>query len=231
VFVSKTSDKKHMLRIFSRYGEEVKDSNDALIITARYLFDKGDFPAGKIELNTPYESRTVETIDSTTFLLSLGKPGSAPGGEEIKYNPDKEYTEYVTVEKKEYIYTPVFLNRFGIVLLNPPMEENKLKRLSTKIATQSVFSQIPQPVFYQVFTAESINVSMWPSGKQLPDYLSSCAIAGVASTLNGFTDKEVFVSCNGFEFFVKWLPSTNHIVISGYAEYVFSGFYYFEDFH
>ena len=77
---------------------------------------------------------------------------------------------------------------------------------------------------------EEIRLRVWEGTEEpVPDECACAGAAVVASVVNGFTDREVFVHLKGGDIFLQWEESDNHLWVTGPATYVFTGTYDFEE--
>ena len=101
----------------------------------------------------------------------------------------------------------------------------------------------------QVYSREEMRLKVWGAGGSEPgdgtlpesgvpaprkgaELTASCpaaAAAVVASVVNGFTDRDVFVHLAGGDVFVQWDEKNNRLSLTGPTAYVFRGTFYFEE--
>ncbi len=201
--------------------------NDALICTARYAFDNGISGKDKLLVQTNPGIRTIEFIDSNNFRISLGIPKDTELNE-LKENPDGEYTTTLAIDEKHIPVTPLHLQAFGAVSYSFDSKKENLKYFSKRISQHITLPESVQPVFAHIYSRDELSVKSWFSGNEI-DYSFICGLSIVASVLNGFTDREAVVHCHKKKGYVQWIETTNEVLYTGSAIYIFSGSFYLNE--
>ena len=216
------------MRFFLPSGEESERVNDALICLARFAFDSGVAGGERIAVECKEGVRTVDFIDSSHFRVALGRPRKLDGSAELREEPDREYTLAIEIDGKKEAVTPLFLQYHGAVLFYTELSEGRLKHLSRELRSSENFSHPVHPIFVQVFSKDELLMRTW-FRKETVDYSSAAGIATVGAVLNGFAERDVIVHCNGQELFAQWTQGTNELFVTGSADYLFSGTFYYDE--
>jgi diaminopimelate epimerase len=214
--------------VYRPNGEATAIHNDALLCMARYAFDSGIAGGDRVSVECSEGVRTVDFIDSSNFRISLGAPKSLRDMGDIEELPNAEYQQIIEIEGKRLPVTPLFLQYPAAVVYSSDDGRIKLMRMSRNIRNAHIFSSPVHPIFYRVYSKDEIEITTWFKRETI-DYSSAAAVATVGSILNGLTDREVIVHCNRQELYVQWVQSSNEVLVTSAADYVFSGTYYLEE--
>ena len=78
------------IKFYNSRGSSSKISYDALLCTAKYVFDYGLSGSEYIVIESDFGVITVDCIDSTNFRISLGEP-TTENGEPLLENSESDY--------------------------------------------------------------------------------------------------------------------------------------------
>ncbi len=226
-FLFKGTDSPVSVRYFLPGGGEVRITPDALSCLARFAFDSGLSGKEKLMVEAGEELRSIESIDSANFRVSIGIPRDFSGAE-IRERPDGEYARPLLVENREVSVTPLAFTDPSYALF---YEEEDLSRLKSLFhALCSLPSEThPHPVFVQVISREDTMIRTWFSSGAAADYCEPSAVACAASVLNGLAEREMVVHIGEHLKFVQWLSRTNEVFVTSAPDYAFSGSFYIDD--
>ncbi len=236
-------------RAFSTSGAAAAVSFNALRCAARYASDSGTSVDRVFPIETPSGDFGVEIIDSVNVRLDMGAPMSRELGTEIREKPLDSFTRAIVVQGKSVTYTPVSLTAsYGIVFV--PAFDFPFPRTARSILSHPDFPAQTGVGFVQLYSREKIRMRDWQpaggsamemeptagpldshrrGGGEEPASCPAAAAAVVASVVNGFTDREVFVHLAGGDVFIQWDERDNRLYLTGPAAYVFTGTFYFEE--
>ncbi|MBN1524820.1 MAG: diaminopimelate epimerase [Spirochaetales bacterium] len=222
-------DDTAVIRLFLPNGEEEIKCGNALLCAAQYVFDMGITSKKTFYIITGETRLSCEIIDSNTIRAEIGFPLFPNGETVILEKSDKNYTESIIIDEREYSYTPLVVDTPHAVLFVgehsfPPLQFAK------KFEQKSGVSKGLSLDFVKVISREEIQVKTWIQ-KENEAYgcASGACAAVVAATINGFSDREVVVRLRGGELFIEWEEASGKLFFTGFAEYVFSGNYYFDE--
>jgi diaminopimelate epimerase len=126
-FLFKGAGSPVSVRYFLPGGGEVRITPDALSCLARFAFDSGLSGKEKLMVEAGEELRSIESIDSANFRVSIGIPRDFSGAE-IRERPDGEYARPLLVENREVSVTPLAFTDPSYALF---YEEEDLSRLKS----------------------------------------------------------------------------------------------------
>ena len=217
------------MRMFNADGSEAEMCGNAIRCIGRYAFDSGIATAKQFPVETMLRTIELTIIDSRHCKVDMGPPYTDDNRSEIRDDPKTQYDRSVIVDGHEYTYIPVSMGNPHAVLFVPDYRFD-LHDLGRKIEHHSNFPNRTNVEFVQVFNREEIKMRVWErgSGETLACGTGASA-AMVASFINGFTDREVLVHLKGGDLFVEWSKKNNRVFMTGPADYVFTGTYYFEE--
>ena len=216
-------------RGFDPHGDEPPLPGHALRCLVRYASDSGVVGGESFVVKTPDSRRRVQIIDSTNIRVDMGMPMSSETSAEIREKPTESFTRTLEIDGRNMTYTPISLGRsyamFFVSDLSFPL--NKTAR---HVAEQADFPELTGIGFVQVYNREEARLRVWEGNAETaPDECSCAAAALVASVVNGFTDREVFIHLKQGDVFLQWEESDNHLWLTGPAVYVFTGTYDYEE--
>lgn len=217
------------VRNFTPDGEELPPAGHAMRCAARYAADSGAGGPSAFTIETIGQPSRVQIIDSANVRVDMGMPTETQSQAEIRETPSESYVRSILVDGRNVSYTPISLGRSYAMVFVPDFSF-PLNRTARKIAGQSEFPQMTGIGFIQVCSREEIRLRAWESEDEPQADECACAAAAVvASVVNGFTDREVFVRLRGGDVFLQWEESDNRLWLTGPASYVFTGTYEYEE--
>lgn len=248
LILSRGEKSRIRVRAYSPRGLEVLPSHNALRCAARYASDAGIASETRFSMETPRGDTAFEIIDSMNVRMDIGAPLRADAAAQIKEKPLENYTRTIDVSGKPFTYTPVSLSSsFAISFVQT--YDVPLAARGRQIIGSPDFPEKTGIGLAQVYSREEMRLKVWGAGGGTPEddalpeagmplprkgaeLTASCpaaAAAVVASVVNGFTDRDVFVHLAGGDVFVQWDEKNNRLYLTGPTAYVFRGTFYFEE--
>ena len=225
IFIYKGTEHPVKMSFFNSRGNKGIISYDAVLCTAKYVFDYGLAGSEYIAIESDFGVFTVDCIDSSNFRISLGEPGTEEGLS-LTENTELDYSKELIIDGRSVSYTPVTLKDTGISIFSSIIQKNDKKEISRVFHILFKDKQY-RTVFIKVYNNEQIELETY-SYYYSRDNCFISAIAGVASVLNGFCERELTIYYKLDTLFFQWDKETNHVYITGQPSYVFSGSYYYE---
>ncbi len=225
IFLYKGKDHPVKMMFYNSRGSKGNISYDAVLCTAKYVFDYGLAGSEYIGIESDFGVFTVDFIDSSNFRISLGEPGNEEGLA-LKENTDLDFFKELIIEGKSITYTPVTLADTGITIFSNTKQKQDKKEISNYF-NMLVKNNHYRTVFVKIFNHEQIELETY-SHYYSRDNCFISAVAGVASVLNGLCDRELTIYYKLDTLFFQWDKDTNYVYITGQPSYVFSGSYYYE---
>lgn len=223
VFLNRGTEHAARVSVLGPDGVPARLYNDALLCVGRVAFDSGLSGDKKIVLECHDGARNLDFIDSSHFRVAVGQPKSYPDRGDLRERPNAEYQQSIDIDGKRLSITPISLQTDAAVLFSDELGGSKVRRLSEEVRKIGL-----KPVFCSVYSKDEIAISASFRGGSV-DFSSAAAQATVASVVDGFTERDVVVHCNRGDLYVQWTESPNDVLVTGSAEYVFSGTFYFDE--
>jgi diaminopimelate epimerase len=214
---------------FGPQGKEAPADPLAVRCAARYAFDAGLAGSETFTVETPSGAVSVEVLDAHNITLPLGPPTYWDRNDPLRERSDETFTRTLRLKDRELNYTPVRLDGAQAVFF-PGGSPLELSEFGRQVEAESLFPDGINLVFARLISREELSLRSWRvrGGEQLAS--EGCAgSAVVASVLNGFGDRQALAHLEGGNLFVDWLEEDNRLYVSGGAEYVFMGTYYYEE--
>ncbi len=222
-----TEEGELTVRAFDLQGDEAPVSCHAARCLARYATDSGAALGEDFFMRTPDGRIRVQIIDSSNVRVDMGMPMSTETQAEIRESLKDSFTRSLLVDGRSLSYTPISLGRSYAMFFVPDLAF-PLNKTSRRISEQPEFPAGTGIGFIKVYSRDEIRLRIW-EGEDERDECACAAAALVASVVNGFTDREVFIHLRGGDVFLQWEESDNHLWLTGPAGYVFTGRYDYEE--
>ncbi|MBN1835657.1 MAG: diaminopimelate epimerase [Spirochaetales bacterium] len=210
-------------------GEECRPDPLALRCVARYAFDAGLVNSETFSLEAGELRHSVEVIDSLNVMVRSGPPYHWDAQRVLKERVGEQVTRAVSMADRELRFTPVYVGGQHAVFLAGEAT-GELQQLAQTLESSQLLPTGPNISIVRVISREEMSLRTWQAGRGETYASENAACASVVATvINGFTDREVQVHCEGGNLFVEWAENDNLFYTSGPAEYVFMGTYYYEE--
>jgi len=156
--------------------------------------------------------------------VNMGRPTLE--GEKIPINIDG--APVVDVEILGYQGTAVSMGNPHIVFFVNEISDKMVLQDGPEIEKHKLFPKKTNVEFVKVLDKQNLEMRVWErgSGETLACGTGACA-TGVAAVLNGLTERKVNVHALGGILTVEWDENSGEVFLSGPAEEVFKGVYYY----
>jgi diaminopimelate epimerase len=227
--VRKNAGARLGIACFSPQGSEAGADPLAVRCVARYAFDAGLAGSETFTVELSGAATTVEVLDAHNITLPSGPPTYWDRNDSLRERSAETFTRTLRLMDRELNYTPVRLDGLQAVFF-PGGSPLALSEFGREVEAAGAFAGGINLVFARLISREELSLRIWrvQGGEQLA--AEGCAgSAVVASVLNGFGDRQALVHLEGGNLFVDWSEEDNRLYVSGGAEYVFMGTYYYEE--
>jgi diaminopimelate epimerase len=213
------------VRCLDADGDDFAITSNAARCVARYAADSGAVSTNDFLIECGAGRIRAQIIDSANVRVDMGMPLSGEKTAEIRESLRESFTRALLVQGRSVTYTPISLGRSYAMIFVPDFAF-PVRKTAREIAAQPDFPDGTGIGFVQVCAREELRLRTWEAPGEPPADECGCAAAAlVASVVNGFTDRELFVRLRGGTIFLQWEESDNHIWLTGPAAYVFTGTY------
>ncbi len=241
------------MRMFNADGSEAQMCGNAARCVARYAYDhnlvnKNTFTletlAGiktlRVEtsshgvsyaegVETPYIASPITTTNvetpfcaspSETFRVSvnMGEPKII----------EKDLTTLSVISPDSWLLTPdsaqaVSMGNPHAVFFVPRLDEIDVHKLGKTIEHDPLFPERTNVEFVEILNKTEVRMRVWErgSGETLACGTGACAVCVAGATL-GLTERNITLHLLGGDLQVNWQPD-NHVILTGPAEYAFTG--------
>ena len=232
VFLLPGSRHQISLRYFLAGGFESLLFAEPVLYASRYLFDMGIIGKKGFVIETKTGEVPIRLIDSSNFAISLGVPKDAKGNG-ITDGSESAIESLALIYNSEYRgkvpLTLIDLGLSGAVFFREESLKNNREyalRLIESLDIRDADEWIPIGVL--PYRGDEIAVRSWGRfGSGHP--VTTAAIGAVASMIHGFSERSSLVYVRGSRFFVQWREGDSVVDVSGSAEYIFAGNYFFDE--
>ncbi len=227
IFINPSDIADFEMEMYNADGTRAQMCGNGIRSVAKYVYDRH---------LTDKEEMTIESMGKIKYITVFPESGKAKlikvdMGEPILEakkipvisNEEKVIDEPVFTDDKEYRMTCVSMgNPHAVIFLDP--DTIKIEELGPKFEYHVRFPERINTEFVKVLDRKNVKMRVWErgTGETLACGTGCCATA-VACILNGLTDDEITVHVRGGDINVKWDKETNHIFMTGPAEFVFDG--------
>ncbi len=221
------TERKLKLTCLDPDGSAAVSSLFALRCAGRYAFDAGLVHGDCFAIETPQKIYDLDVIDSRNIIICSSPPQYWDHKTQLKERSDEEFTRSISIDDRVYNYTPVYLGCPHAVFFPPGYEHNDFLR---KLKNSSGFAKDTTIDMVRVISREELSLRVWEmdSGENPASETGACASV-VASVVNGLADRQVLVHLEVGNLFIHWSDEDNCLYVTGPADYVFTGTYYYEE--
>ena len=227
IFINPSDIADFEMEMYNSDGTRAQMCGNGIRSVAKYVYDRH---------LTDKEEMTIESMGKIKYITVFPENGKAKlikvdMGEPILEakkipvisNEEKVIDEPIFTDDKEYRMTCVSMgNPHAVIFLDP--DTLNIEELGPKFEYHVRFPERINTEFVIVLDRKNVKMRVWErgTGETLACGTGCCATA-VACILNGLTDDEITVHVRGGDINVKWDKETNHIFMTGPAEFVFDG--------
>lgn len=209
-------------RIFNSDGSEPQMCGNGIRCFAKYVFDKKIVSKKCFTIHTLAGVIKPDIADSGLVTVDMGEPILTPEKIPVKIKQKPVLNYPLKVLDREFKINCVSMgNPHCVIFVDEAIEISKYGPL---IEIFDIFPEKTNVEFVRVLSKEHIKVDVWERGCgiTLACGTGACACV-VAAVLNGFTENKTKVSLPGGDLIINFDRDSNHIFMSGPAEYSFHG--------
>jgi diaminopimelate epimerase len=218
------------VRIFNPDGSEAGLSGNGTRCAAAYLFYRDLWSANELRLNTRsgvkrYLLRERFGEGKYLFDSELGQPQFNSASIPMKTDePLERVMNYpLAVDGQSFSVTALQMGNPNCCIFVEDFEALAWRRIGSAIENHQQFPDRTNVVFVRVLDRKQIELRIWERGVGETTASGTCSCAAaVAAMVGGKTDRLVNVRTPGGQVDIQWRDD-NEVVITGSAEFVYSG--------
>ena len=221
------------MRMFNADGSEAQMCGNASRCIAKYVYDKGLTTKTQVTLETMKGIKILNmhlkdgVVDSVT--VDMGEPILEPNEIPVVSNDGNNLVAApISTAAGEYRMTSVSMgNPHGVIFVED-LDKVDVHTTGRELEIHPIWPEKANIEFAQVLNNHEIKMRVWErgSGETMACGTGACATT-VAAVLEGRTDREVTMHLLGGDLHIVWDEATNHVMMTGPAEFICDGEFYF----
>lgn len=223
------------MRMFNSDGSEAEMCGNASRCVAKFAYDNQLVNKNEFTLETGAGLKKIKLLindgEITGATVDMGKPILKPEliPVAICEGQPKCQDYKIRIDNQDYKITAVSMGNPHAVVFMENINGLNLTEIGPKFENYAAFPKRINTEFVEIVSRHKIKMRVWErgAGETLACGTGACA-AAVASCLNGLTDRELEVELLGGILHIHWNENNDHIYMSGPAETVFTGEYYWQ---
>lgn len=222
------------MRMFNADGSEAEMCGNASRCIGKYVYEKGLTDKTVITLETLAGIKVlrldVKDGKVRSVTVDMGEPVLIPSQIPVlSRNSEKKIFEKESIGGKSYHITAVSMGNPHAVIFSDELTDALVREDGARLEVAEIFPQRANIEFVTVLDRNHLRMRVWErgSGETLACGTGACA-AAVAAVLNGFTERKVMVALIGGNLEIEWDEESGHVFLTGGAEFVADGVYYYK---
>ncbi len=222
------------MRMFNADGSEAQMCGNGSRCVGKYLHDKGFTDKNEISLETGAGIKILKfhldeegDVNSVTVDMGLAylKRGEVPvAGDSESHMFDQP----VEADGETFLMTAVGMGNPHAITFVDEITDRHVLHCGRILEKHPVFPEKSNIEFAKVIDSRNISMRVWErgSGETLACGTGACATA-VAAALKGLVEDEVDIHLLGGTLHIRYDRSSGHVFMTGPAEFVAEGYYFY----
>lgn len=216
------------MRMFNSDGSEAEMCGNASRCVAKYVFEKGLTDKTEFSLETGAGKKVLKlnlyNNIVTSVTVDMGEPVLLASDIPVVSETTDFIDQAVSIENDEWKVTCVSMGNPHAVVFTKEIEKLNLPVTGPLFECNSLFPRKINTEFVEVIDRSNLRMRVWErgAGETLACGTGACAVL-VASVLNNLTERKATVSLLGGDLNIEWDEVSNHVFMTGPAEFVFEG--------
>ena len=216
------------MRMFNSDGSEAEMCGNASRCVAKYVFEKGLTDKTEITLETGAGKKVLKlnlfNNIVTSVTVDMGEPVLLASDIPVVSQSTDFIDKTVIIGNDEWKVTCVSMGNPHAVVFTKEIENLDLPVTGPLFENNSLFPSKVNTEFVSVVDRNNLRMRVWErgAGETLACGTGACAVL-VASVLNNLTERKATVSLLGGDLNIEWDAVSNHVFMTGPAEFVFEG--------
>ena len=228
IFINPSSEADFEMEMFNADGSRSEMCGNGIRCVAKYVHDKGMTDQSEFSIisggQIKYMDLTVKNGETVAVKVDMGEPVLVPELVPVVAEGERAVDEPITVCGQQYRMTCVSMGNPHAVVFMEDVANLKIEEVGPHFENHERFPKRTNTEFVEVIDRQHVKMRVWErgTGETLACGTGCCATA-VACVLNGLTDRHVTVQVLGGSITIDWDEETNHVFMTGPAEFVFEG--------
>lgn len=228
ILIKASNQADFKMEMYNADGTQAEMCGNGIRCLGKYVYDNKltDKKALSIETLSGIKKLQLEVENEEVKMVSvdMGKPIWQPRKIPVISDKNLFMAEPIHVQEQIYYVTAVSIGNPHAVIFVKEFDEIAIDKVGDLVEHSSIFPNRTNVEFVKVISEHNIQVRVWERGSGMTLACGTGACAAVAaSIIHGYTKPEVEVLLDGGKLHVSWNSKTNHLWMSGPAEYVFEG--------
>ena len=228
VLILPHEDADFEMRMYNADGSEGEMCGNAIRCIGKYVYEQGYSQKKDLRILTNSGVRHLSLITNNdqqviSVRVDMGKP--ILNGPEIPVNirQNPVLNTPLSVKDREYRMTCVSMGNPHCVIFVDSITDDDILNYGPLIEHHELFPNRINVEFVQVRSSTEVHMRVWERGSgETMACGTGAAAVGVASALNGLTERRVTVHLSGGDLEIEWADN-DRVYMTGPAVMVFSG--------
>lgn len=228
IFINPSGEADFEMEMFNADGSRSEMCGNGIRCVAKYVHDKGMTDREQFSIisggQIKYMELTLENGMTAAVRVDMGEPELIAERIPVVAQGERAVNDAIMVLGKEYRMTCVSMGNPHAVVFMEDVKGLEIEKLGPYFENHERFPRRTNTEFVQVLDRSNVRMRVWErgTGETLACGTGCCATA-VACVLNGLTDRHVTVQVPGGKLVIDWDEKSNHVFMTGPAEFVFEG--------
>lgn len=228
IFINPSDEADFEMEMYNADGTRAEMCGNGIRCVAKYVHDKGLTDQTQFSIvsggKVKYMDLTVENGITKAIRVDMGEPILTAAEVPVVSKNEQSVDEEIVVDNEKYRMTCVSMGNPHAVVFVDSTADFPLEQIGPHFENHERFPRRTNTEFVEVVSPEYVKMRVWErgTGETLACGTGCCATAA-ACVLNGKTGRKVTVEVLGGALTIQWDEKTNHIFMTGPAEFVFDG--------
>lgn len=228
ILIARSRKADFRMRMFNSDGSEAQMCGNGIRCLAKYVFERGLTDKRALTVETGRGVLTLElsgkgrTVDEVT--VDMGEPILERAEIPMKGAPGQVVKEPLTVGGRSIPVTCVSMGNPHCIQGVDDLDSTPVETVGRAIEHHPAFPERTNVEFVKRHSRRRVSIRTWErgAGETLACGTGACAVC-VAGVLEGVADRQVVADLLGGRLTIRWDADTNHVYMTGPAEFVFDG--------
>ena len=228
IFINPSNEADFEMEMFNADGSRSEMCGNGIRCVAKYVHDKGLTDQTQFSIisggQVKYMDLTVENEKTTLVKVDMGEPILSARLVPVRSENEQVVDEEINVQEESYRMTCVSMGNPHAVVFWEDVKNMDIEAIGPYFENHERFPRRTNTEFVEVLDSSHVKMRVWErgTGETLACGTGCCATA-VACVLNKKTGRHVTVQVLGGEVIIDWDKETNHVFMTGPADFVFDG--------